>query len=323
MKIGVIRGDGTGPEVVAEGLKVLDAVKGDAAFELVEFDLGAERYLRTGDVLPDEELDRLREMDAVFLGAVGDPRVKPGHPRARPAAEGPVRAGSVREPAAGGALPRGRDPRAQPQRGRRELRRRARELRRPLHGRGRVPPQGHAVRGRGAGIDQHAARRGAHRALRVRPRDAARPPPEAHPGAQDERADVRRRPVPAGRRRGEWRVPRRRDRLRARRRRVHLLPGLARAVRRDRHRQHVRRHHHRPRRHDPGRHGHRRRRQHQPRRRQHVRTDRRHRARPHRQGHDQPARGDRRGRDAAAGNSAQDEAAARIDRGIRAATRSR
>ena len=78
MKIGVIRGDGTGPEVVAEGLKVLDAVKGDAAFELVEFDLGADRYLRTGDVLPDEELDGLREMDAVFLGAVGDPRVKPG-----------------------------------------------------------------------------------------------------------------------------------------------------------------------------------------------------------------------------------------------------
>ena len=78
MKIGVIRGDGTGPEVVAEGLKVLDAVKGDAAFELVDFDLGAERYLRTGDVLPDEDLDGLREMDAVFLGAVGDPRVKPG-----------------------------------------------------------------------------------------------------------------------------------------------------------------------------------------------------------------------------------------------------
>ena len=78
MKIGVIRGDGTGPEVIAEGLKVLDAVKGDSAFELVDFDLGAERYLRTGDVLPDEELDGLREMDAVFLGAVGDPRVKPG-----------------------------------------------------------------------------------------------------------------------------------------------------------------------------------------------------------------------------------------------------
>jgi 3-isopropylmalate dehydrogenase len=74
----VIRGDGTGPEVVSEGLKVLDAVKGDVEFDLVVFDLGAERYLRTGDVLSDEELERLRTMDAIFLGAVGDPRVKPG-----------------------------------------------------------------------------------------------------------------------------------------------------------------------------------------------------------------------------------------------------
>jgi 3-isopropylmalate dehydrogenase len=76
--IGVIRGDGTGPEVVSEGLKVLDAVRGDVVFELVEFDLGAERYLRTGDVLPDEELEQLGTMDAIFLGAVGDARVKPG-----------------------------------------------------------------------------------------------------------------------------------------------------------------------------------------------------------------------------------------------------
>jgi len=77
-RVGVIRGDGTGPEVVAEGLKVLDAVRGEASFELVEFDLGAERYLRTGETLPDDELERLRELDAIFLGAVGDPRVKPG-----------------------------------------------------------------------------------------------------------------------------------------------------------------------------------------------------------------------------------------------------
>jgi 3-isopropylmalate dehydrogenase len=74
--VGVIRGDGTGPEVVDEALRVLDAV--GVPFELVEFDLGAERYLRTGDVLPDEELARLREMDAILLGAVGDPRVRPG-----------------------------------------------------------------------------------------------------------------------------------------------------------------------------------------------------------------------------------------------------
>jgi 3-isopropylmalate dehydrogenase len=77
-RVGVIRGDGTGPEVVGEGLKVLDAVRGDASYDLVEFDLGADRYLRTGDTLPDGELEQLRALDAIFLGAVGDPRVKPG-----------------------------------------------------------------------------------------------------------------------------------------------------------------------------------------------------------------------------------------------------
>ena len=77
-RVGVIRGDGTGPEVVTEGLKVLDAVRGAATFDLVEFDLGADRFLRTGDTLPDEELEQLRGLDAIFLGAVGDPRVKPG-----------------------------------------------------------------------------------------------------------------------------------------------------------------------------------------------------------------------------------------------------
>jgi 3-isopropylmalate dehydrogenase len=75
-RIGVIPGDGTGPEVVREGLKVLEAVGVPA--ELVEFDLGAERYLATGDVLPDDELARLRGVDAILLGAVGDPRVPPG-----------------------------------------------------------------------------------------------------------------------------------------------------------------------------------------------------------------------------------------------------
>ena len=77
-RIGVIRGDGTGPEVVAEGLKVLEAVRDDFAVELVEFDLGADRYLRTGETLPDEDLDAMRGLDAVLLGAVGDPRVRPG-----------------------------------------------------------------------------------------------------------------------------------------------------------------------------------------------------------------------------------------------------
>ncbi|MGZ8662380.1 MAG: 3-isopropylmalate dehydrogenase [Actinomycetota bacterium] len=77
-RVGVIPGDGTGPEVVREGLKVLDAVRNGFATEIVGFDLGADRYLRTGEVLPDEELEQLRALDAIFLGAVGDPRVKPG-----------------------------------------------------------------------------------------------------------------------------------------------------------------------------------------------------------------------------------------------------
>jgi len=79
-RIGVLPGDGTGPEVVREGLKVLEAVRGAEGFDvdLVPFDLGGERYLRTGDVLPDEELERLRGMDAIYLGAVGHPDVRPG-----------------------------------------------------------------------------------------------------------------------------------------------------------------------------------------------------------------------------------------------------
>ncbi len=77
-RIGVIRGDGTGPEVVGEGLKVLDAVRNGFEVELVDFDLGADRYLRTGEVLPDADLEQLAACDAIFLGAVGDPRVKPG-----------------------------------------------------------------------------------------------------------------------------------------------------------------------------------------------------------------------------------------------------
>jgi 3-isopropylmalate dehydrogenase len=76
--IGVIRGDGTGPEVVGEGLKVLETVRDGFDVSLVDFDLGADRYLRTGEVLPPDELERLGACDAIFLGAVGDPRVRPG-----------------------------------------------------------------------------------------------------------------------------------------------------------------------------------------------------------------------------------------------------
>ncbi|GAC1417883.1 MAG: 3-isopropylmalate dehydrogenase [Actinomycetota bacterium] len=75
-RIGVLAGDGIGPEVVAEGLKALDAT--GFCYEKVDLDLGADRYLRTGEVLPEADLKTIRECDAVLLGAVGDPRVPPG-----------------------------------------------------------------------------------------------------------------------------------------------------------------------------------------------------------------------------------------------------
>jgi 3-isopropylmalate dehydrogenase len=78
LRIGVIAGDGTGPEVVGEALRVLDVFRDELKVDLVEFDLGADRYLRTGEVLPDDELARLAGCDAILLGAVGDPRVPPG-----------------------------------------------------------------------------------------------------------------------------------------------------------------------------------------------------------------------------------------------------
>ena len=79
-KIAVIPGDGTGPEVMREGLKVLDAVSQKAGFkyEKIMYDVGGERYKKTKEVLPDTVLDELRGVDAIYLGAVGHPDVKPG-----------------------------------------------------------------------------------------------------------------------------------------------------------------------------------------------------------------------------------------------------
>jgi 3-isopropylmalate dehydrogenase len=70
-RIGVIGGDGIGPEVVAEALKVVDAA--GVAYERTDYDLGAHRYLEDGTVLPDEVLQEWRGLDALLLGAVGDP----------------------------------------------------------------------------------------------------------------------------------------------------------------------------------------------------------------------------------------------------------
>jgi 3-isopropylmalate dehydrogenase len=76
MRLAVIPGDGIGPEVVAEGLKVLRAVVPDV--ETSAYDLGAARWQRTGELLPDTALDELRQHDAILLGAVGDPGVPSG-----------------------------------------------------------------------------------------------------------------------------------------------------------------------------------------------------------------------------------------------------
>ena len=75
-KLAVIGGDGIGPEVVAEGLKVLDAVL--PGVQRVDYDLGAARYNRTGETLPDSVIEELRGVDAILLGAIGDPSVPPG-----------------------------------------------------------------------------------------------------------------------------------------------------------------------------------------------------------------------------------------------------
>ncbi|HEY8217491.1 MAG TPA: 3-isopropylmalate dehydrogenase [Acidimicrobiia bacterium] len=75
-RIGIIGGDGIGPEVVTEALKALDAAGVD--YVPVAFDLGGARYLRDGQVLPDDDLDAVRTCDAVLLGAVGTPEVPPG-----------------------------------------------------------------------------------------------------------------------------------------------------------------------------------------------------------------------------------------------------
>ncbi len=75
-KIGVIPGDGIGPEVISESLKVLRAAEFDADF--VFYDLGGNRFLSTGEVLPDSVLEEWRNLDAILLGAVGHPDVAPG-----------------------------------------------------------------------------------------------------------------------------------------------------------------------------------------------------------------------------------------------------
>jgi len=79
-KIAVIPGDGTGPEVIREALKVLKSASGrfGLKYEATEYDFGGERYMRTGETLPDSAVEELRGFDAILLGAIGHPDVAPG-----------------------------------------------------------------------------------------------------------------------------------------------------------------------------------------------------------------------------------------------------
>jgi 3-isopropylmalate dehydrogenase len=79
-RIAVIPGDGTGPEVLREGLKVLEAAAQASGFryDTTTYDFGGDRYLRTGETLPDSALEELRGFDAIYLGAIGHPDVPPG-----------------------------------------------------------------------------------------------------------------------------------------------------------------------------------------------------------------------------------------------------
>ena len=76
--IGVIGGDGIGPEVVREGLKVLQAVKDGFDYNFIEYPYGSEHYMQTKELVPDGVLDEWRKLDAVFLGAIGHPAVEVG-----------------------------------------------------------------------------------------------------------------------------------------------------------------------------------------------------------------------------------------------------
>ncbi|MCB4790464.1 MAG: 3-isopropylmalate dehydrogenase [Elusimicrobia bacterium] len=79
-RIGVLGGDGTGPEVIREGIKVIEALSKKDSFKIdwVYYDLGGERFKKTGEILPDTVLSELKKLDAIYLGAIGHPDVRPG-----------------------------------------------------------------------------------------------------------------------------------------------------------------------------------------------------------------------------------------------------
>ncbi|MBP3386282.1 MAG: 3-isopropylmalate dehydrogenase, partial [Candidatus Methanomethylophilaceae archaeon] len=78
--LAIVPGDGIGKEVIAAGMDVLDAVSEVSSFQYDAefFDIGSDRYLKTGELLTDEDISGLKSKDAIYFGAIGDPRVKPG-----------------------------------------------------------------------------------------------------------------------------------------------------------------------------------------------------------------------------------------------------
>jgi len=78
--IALIPGDGIGPEIIREGKKVIEAASKIFAIDInwTEYPFGAEHYLKTGELLPDSALKEIEDMNAIYFGAIGDPRVKPG-----------------------------------------------------------------------------------------------------------------------------------------------------------------------------------------------------------------------------------------------------
>ena len=192
IRVAVIGGDGIGPEVTAEALKVLEAAAA-VKFEQTRYDLGAERYLATGEVLPDSVLEEIRGHDAILLGAVGG---KPGDPRL-PA--GILERGlllrlrfeldhyvNLRPSRIYPGVP---SPLADPGEVDFVVVREGTEG--PYTGNGGRLRAGHPGRGRDRGQPEHGVRRRAGRPRRLRPRGPAAAP-QADPGAQDQRAGPRR-----------------------------------------------------------------------------------------------------------------------------------
>ena len=201
-KIAVIGGDGTGPEVAAEGVKVLKAVAKleGIKFELTHLDWGGDRYLKTGEALPADGLDELRKFDAILLGAVGHPDVTPGILERKLLLGPALPPRPVHQPAAGEAVPRRRDAAARTRARRTSTS--SSSARTP-----RTCTAASAASCKKGTPDEVATqtavytRKGCERCIRwafeLHPQAQQPEGQEAHAGRQDERAHLRPRPVVA------------------------------------------------------------------------------------------------------------------------------